>query len=691
MVRLRSPQARSHLRIGQGAWQWLVLAGIFVALFIPMPADAVGLPEAAKGALLKGDWAGVLAVLEQSGTDKPETASRLVAAQACLACNRNNQATALFLLADEQELQTWNAWTEDLLNEAPANAVAQYLRGDALARVGEYERAEQCFNQALQIDPRFGLAWVARGAAKASTGQMEAAYLDLTQATRVEPNLADAHASLGCLEVMLQNAEGAEKAFNEALRLAPEFALAYNGRGCARYGLGKPDEAALDFEMAQTLCPALVIGEANEALVLGMVARQIDQRLQAAEKPGTAIETKTLPGVNLLDSTSVQHAVEKYGFWEVNHAISLEKQNLLEKIHQNNQWMQQQYMPEIAALNGTIMGIETTKSALRVANMGVAYLEGGFPRLLKQGGYYLIKDQISLAMDKGLPGPLRAPGKMGLAGLSMEGRFDWLSATLQASQEAARLGQATLHQMADTKRLEIVAHGMKIGQMGRVEKGSVAQEIARRPETFAAPKNTFDQASRLTGLIFPSTQKWSQMPDLFKEVASGNRKQGPVLLVSDDPIRSFAFERMLQRQQIPAVVAPPFDTQRLSQLNRIQPRAVVGLPRDLDDTWRKIVPFRPPDKNGGAAAVSRLPSPPIIRQENTFTFPGSNGRSVTLPLPQQYRIPNTSWDWGKQWAPKGNVGGVRTEDLEWVFVDKGNWPVITFFSLGYEPSLPAKQ
>jgi len=42
------------------------------------------------------------------------------------------------------------------------------------------------------------------------------------------------------------------------------------------------------------------------------------------------------------------------------------------------------------------------------------------------------------------------------------------------------------------------------------------------------------------------------------------------------------------------------------------------------------------------------------------------------------------WDWGEPWNPKGNAGGVDT-NMDWVFVDKGKWPVTTFFTLAYDP------
>ena len=59
------------------------------------------------------------------------------------------------------------------------------------------------------------------------------------------------------------------------------------------------------------------------------------------------------------------------------------------------------------------------------------------------------------------------------------------------------------------------------------------------------------------------------------------------------------------------------------------------------------------------------------------------GGTVTLPLPTGFGSPTATWDWARPFSPRGDVGGVRTSDLEWAFVDKGDWPVVTFFTLAY--------
>lgn len=272
----------------------LALVGGILLTFSMLSAGAQSLPETAKRALFNGDWTAVLATLEKPDVKEPDVTSRMVAAHAYLATNRNNEALVVFLSVTEPEqLGQWRAWTGAAAKSESQSAIPHYLYGDALARAGELAAAEHEFSQALERNLKMGLALVGRGTVRALQGKYDPAYMDLHVATQVQPDLADAHASLGSLEVILQNAEGALAAFNEALRLDPTFALAYNGRGCARYGLGKPDEAATDFEMAMTLLPALLVGEANHGFLLALVARKVDERMRSAETPGTTLTTRS--------------------------------------------------------------------------------------------------------------------------------------------------------------------------------------------------------------------------------------------------------------------------------------------------------------------------------------------------------------------------------------------------------------
>jgi hypothetical protein len=56
------------------------------------------------------------------------------------------------------------------------------------------------------------------------------------------------------------------------------------------------------------------------------------------------------------------------------------------------------------------------------------------------------------------------------------------------------------------------------------------------------------------------------MPDLLKEVLPSVRSRGPVVLVNQDPVKTHAFERMLNNSGINTVVAPPVNEDQLKHL-----------------------------------------------------------------------------------------------------------------------------
>ena len=174
-----------------------IMAGMILVLFVLNPLQAERLPQEAQQALLKGDWAEVLAVLEKSYIKDADMPCRIVAAHACLATNRNNHALILFLSVTEpNELGDWKTWTKVLADKHPGNPVSHYLYADALARAGDLLSSEVSFTRAIEKDAKLGLAWIGRGTIKALQGKKDEAYIDLLKATQVQPNLADAHASL---------------------------------------------------------------------------------------------------------------------------------------------------------------------------------------------------------------------------------------------------------------------------------------------------------------------------------------------------------------------------------------------------------------------------------------------------------------------------------------------------------------
>lgn len=204
-----------------------------------------------KRAVLTESWQ---LVNELCGTQEQLTRSpirRALKAHALLAINQNNESLKLFLsIASDDDLRDWTFWTEQLLQEHRNHAIACYLRGDALARIGKYDAALHFLNQALKFKHNFALALNARGVVHTRLENWDDALEDLETACKIAPEFAEAYASLGTLLVLRKAPDGAIYNFNRALEISSDFVLALNGRGCARFGSVDWDKANDDFARA---------------------------------------------------------------------------------------------------------------------------------------------------------------------------------------------------------------------------------------------------------------------------------------------------------------------------------------------------------------------------------------------------------------------------------------------------------
>ncbi|GEM_PF-6213556 len=229
----------------------LAVAIIMVTGGYAFSASPIGISAEIEKAALAEKWQ---LVADLCGPNEKLTSSpvlRAIKGHALLALNHNNESLLLFLsISDDSVCMTWRKWTESFSSRYSTNAVAHYLKGDALGRCGNYDRAIKSFAQALKYKPNFALALNARGAIYAYKKQWNEALADFEKACTIAPKFADAHASLGNLLLLKKAPSGAADCFNKVLPLFPEFALALNGRGCANFGEGFWAEATNDFKQA---------------------------------------------------------------------------------------------------------------------------------------------------------------------------------------------------------------------------------------------------------------------------------------------------------------------------------------------------------------------------------------------------------------------------------------------------------
>jgi tetratricopeptide (TPR) repeat protein len=265
-------------------------AVLLLTLTLMAPAAPAGdeVPASAVSALLAGNWQQVDAQLPGVTPQTPSPVLRLIKGHACLALNRNNEATCLFQsVSSPEELAQWQKWAETLAQQHQGQAVAGYCLGDAQARLGQWAASVATFSAALKSQPRNAMLLNARGVAQAAQKKWDHAVVDFADATQAQPSLADAHANRGTMYIHKKDgAEGALKSFDRALKLSPDSALALNGRACAEFALGRLDEARKDFQVAsgKSSCLKGVIGD-NIAMVLKYIEeKKYTQVAHASEK-----------------------------------------------------------------------------------------------------------------------------------------------------------------------------------------------------------------------------------------------------------------------------------------------------------------------------------------------------------------------------------------------------------------------
>ena len=157
---------------------------------------------------------------------------------------------------------------ERLREETPEEFEAWELnnRGVSFSELGRYERAIEDFNRALEINPRYALAYNNRGAAYAKKGDLDRAISDFNRAIEINPGYADAYVNRGLAYYNKGDLDRAIFDFNRALEINPRDVEAYVNRGAAYADKGDLDGAISDFNRAIEINPGYALAYNNRGL-----------------------------------------------------------------------------------------------------------------------------------------------------------------------------------------------------------------------------------------------------------------------------------------------------------------------------------------------------------------------------------------------------------------------------------------
>ncbi len=136
----------------------------------------------------------------------------------------------------------------------PKFSMAYSNRGIAYRRKGQLDQAISDFNKAIEINPRDAKAYYNRGLTYAKgKGQFDQAISDLTKAIELDPKLAEAYLNRGNAYLQKGQFDQAISDNNKAIEINPKHAKAYFNRAIAYASKGKYDKAWEDVYKAQSL------------------------------------------------------------------------------------------------------------------------------------------------------------------------------------------------------------------------------------------------------------------------------------------------------------------------------------------------------------------------------------------------------------------------------------------------------
>ena len=197
-------------------------------------------------------------------------------------------------IADALGLQLTGEETEELTKRYTENTKAYqlYLRGryywKQRSREG-LERAVSDFNQAIDLDPAYALAYAGladsyslQAAYSYVTGVevLQAAQSAATRATELDDRLAEAHTSLGFIHDHNHDWAAAETEYLRAIELNPNYPTAHHFYGNYLKGQGRFEQALAEHRQAQVLdplAPRISLDLGNDLLINGQYDLAIEQ------------------------------------------------------------------------------------------------------------------------------------------------------------------------------------------------------------------------------------------------------------------------------------------------------------------------------------------------------------------------------------------------------------------------------
>ena len=146
---------------------------------------------------------------------------------------------------------------------ASAGALAQYRKGERLAKNGQFTEAVAAYRQAIRLEPDYPQAYYEMGLAYAGLNQYPDAVKAFKEAARLQPEMGLIYENLGVVYIKMGQWREARDALATAIRLNPDSPEAHYNLGLANGKLNQDQEARTQFAEAIRLDPAMAKAHKN--------------------------------------------------------------------------------------------------------------------------------------------------------------------------------------------------------------------------------------------------------------------------------------------------------------------------------------------------------------------------------------------------------------------------------------------
>jgi len=243
------------------------------------------------------------------------------------------------------------------LGSAPVLENADYWisLGLELAKAGRLQEAIECFNKALEINPRESVAWFNKGRALGELGRYDKAIECYDAALKINERLVEAWINKGVALDDLGRYDEAIVCYAEALDIQPREAMAWYNKGIALRNLGRYTEAIECYDNALSSYPYFADAWKNKGFALAALSRD-DEAAESNEKvdllestcsysplpPGRTIASSTAKvavkegpsgpdGQAFYNVSSYPEVNESYSFFKQYYDLDLQLESLVEE------------------------------------------------------------------------------------------------------------------------------------------------------------------------------------------------------------------------------------------------------------------------------------------------------------------------------------------------------------------------